>query len=45
VSKATTHGESTKKSFGKWTLPENCVDVTSERLGTMYAIVGKTSAR
>jgi hypothetical protein len=38
--------EPTRKSFGPWgELPENCEDGTSEKLGTIYGVVGKTSAR
>jgi hypothetical protein len=39
-SSATTRADSTRKLSNGLILPEHCQDVTSEKLGTMYALVG-----
>jgi hypothetical protein len=43
-SNATMREKSTNKSSGKLVAPANCRNVTSEHVGTIYAVVGTTSS-
>jgi hypothetical protein len=44
ASSGMTQGKSSKKSSGKLTLPDNCRDVTSDKVGMVFGVVGGTSS-
>jgi len=37
--------DSTPRVVGKWVLPDNCRDVTAERIGQSFALIGPPMRR